>query len=174
MNKYRASVCANGRFSLFTNKDYDVAIKQGKEILVFCGGLSGGYATAFGANREPDYYDVNNGNDCFSCYSYDIKDQTFTPEMMTRFYRVIITDGVKVYMKTGKPATAYSGNTFADYDTKYKDYLKNNWSTERNITEEEFEKLRCQVDVEKTLKMVDGKDEKDKEEIRNAIKGYLY
>lgn len=173
MNKYQAHIFGNGRIALIEEKDYSDALEQEKEILVFCGGWSGGYARAFGANREPDYYNINSGNDCFSCYAYDVKDETFTYEQLAKFYRVIVTDGIKVYMKTGEPATSYFGSTFSDWDTKYKDFIQRSFGENKNITEEEFEKLRHQINVEKTLNMVCGNKE-EQEEIRSAIKGFLH
>lgn len=173
MNKYQARIFQNGRIALFEGRDYGDAIEQGKEILVFCGGWSGGYARAFGAEKVPDYYNVNNGNDCFDCYAYDVKDKIFTAEQLTKFYRAIVTDGVKVYMKTGEPATSFFGGNFSDWDTKLEDYMRRFYAN-KTVTKEQFEKMRHQIDVEKTLRMVYGKTEKDKAEIQNAIEGYLH
>lgn len=173
MNKYDARIYANGRFALILEEDFSEAIEQGKEILVFCGGWSGGYARIHGADRVPDYYDLNGGKDCFDLYSHDVKDKTFTPEEMSRFYRVIVTDGVKVYMKTGEPATQYFGSSFSDWDTKFEDY-KRKFGADKNATIEEFEKMRHEIDIEKTLNMVYGNTQEEKEEIQKAIKGYLH
>lgn len=173
MNKYQAHIFANGRIALFEEQDYSDAIEQGKEILVFCGGWSGGYARAFGANREPDYYNVNGGKDCFSCYAYDVKNETLTTEQLMKFYRVIVTDGIKVYMKTREPATDFFGDTFSDWDTKYEDYLKK-FGVDKSISKEDFEKLRHEVDVDLTLRMICGKTNEEENEIQNAIRSYLH
>lgn len=173
MKKYQAKIFNNGRIVLIPEEDFIAAADNCKEILVFCGGWSGGYARAFGANVEHDFYSEDPEAYCYNCYAYDVNDQTFTPGQLTKFYRIIVTDGIKVYMKTGEPATAYFGGMFSDWDTKYKDYLKNIWNMDKNVIEEEFEKLRHQIDVKKTFNMICGSKE-EKEEIRNAIKGYLH
>lgn len=173
MKKYQVKIFDNGHLVLIPEEDFIAASNNKKEILVFCGGWSGGYARAFGANIEQDYYSEDPEAYCYNCYAYSVRDKVFTPEQMAKFYRIIVTDGVKVYMKTGEPATSYSGGTFFDWDTKYKDYLKNSLGANRNITEEEFEKLRHQIDAEKTLCMVCGNKEEQKE-IRNAIKEFLH
>lgn len=172
MNKYQTHIFANGRIALFEQRDFEDATEQGKGILVFCGGWSGGYARAFGADKVPDYYGINNGHDCFDCYAYDVKDEVFASEQLTKFYRVIVTDGIKVYMKTREPATSYFGGRFSDWDTKYEDYL-NKFSTDKSISKEDFEKLRHEIDVELTLRMVSGETE-EKSEIRSAIKRHLH
>ena len=171
---YIPEIFMNGRIALIPEEDYDSAVEAGKEILVFCGGWSGGYARAFGAERVPDYYNINNGNDCFECYSYEIKDKTLTPEDMQKYYRVIVTDGIKVYMKTGNTATDCFGY-FCDFDTKYSDYLDryNPYLDGKKVSEEEFEELRHEVDVEKTIKMIPGNKE-EQEKIAKAIKGILH
>ena len=46
MNTYISQFFVNGRIAVVPTKDFDEAIEQNKEILVFCGGWSGGYACA--------------------------------------------------------------------------------------------------------------------------------
>lgn len=172
MSKYIAEIFANGRIALVPWKDFEDAVESGKEILVFCGGWSGGYARAFGASKVDDFYNVNGGRPCYECYAYDVKDKTFTPEEYSKFYRIIVTDGIRVYMKTGEPATSHDC-FFCDYDTTYETYERryNPYSDEKKLTPEEFEKARCSVDVDLTLRMICGDD---KQEVREAIKGYLH
>lgn len=173
MNKYQAHIFANGRIALFEKKDYSDAIEKKKEILVFCGGWSGGYARAFGAERVSDCYGINNGNDCFDCYAYDVKDKVFTSEQLTKFYRIIVTDGIKVYMKTREPATSFFGSTFSDWDTKFEDYMQK-FGSDKTVTEDQFEKMRHEIDAELTLRMICGKTDGEKAEMQNAIRGYLH
>lgn len=171
---YIPEIFMNGRIALIPEEDYDAAVEAEKEILVFCGGWSGGYARAFGANRVPDYYNLNDGNDCFECYSYEVKDKTLTPEDMQKYYRVIVTDGIKVYMKTGNPATDCFGG-FHDWDTKYSDYLDryNPYMDGEKLSEERFEELRHEVDADKTIRRIHG-DPEEREKIIKAIKGILH
>lgn len=170
--EYNAEIFPNGRIALIKNEDYENALENEKEILVFCGGWSGGYARALGANKVPDWYDVNNGNDCFDCYAYDVKDQTFSTEDLSKFHKVIVTDGVKIYMKTGEPATQYFGIGFSDWDTKFEDYQRRHYGT--SVTADEFEKMRHVVDRELTLHMVHGKNDEDRKSIQSAIGGYFH
>lgn len=171
---YIPEIFMNGRIALIPEEDYDAAVEAEKEILVFCGGWSGGYARAFGANRVPDYYNLNDGNDCFECYSYEVKDKTLTPEDMQKYYRVIVTDGIKVYMKTGNPATDCFGG-FHDWDTKYSDYLDryNPYMDVEKLSEERFEELRHEVDADKTIRRIHS-DPEEREKIIKAIKGILH
>lgn len=171
---YVPEIFANGRIALIPEDDYMAALEAGKEILVFCGGWSGGYARAFGANRVSDYYNINNGNDCFECYSYEVRNRIFNPEEMQKYYRVIVTDGIKVYMQTGEPATDYHGD-FHDWDAKYSDYLRNYnpYFGENKLSEQEFEKLRHKIDIEKTYRMISWKEE-ERENIFKVIKGFLH
>lgn len=153
---YRTVVFPNGRIAIFPWKDFDEAVKQEKEILIFCGGWSGGYATAFGA----DCYDEEH----LSLYNYDINNEVLTPEDYSKFYRIIITDGIKVYMLTGEPANSWFNGIFEDSYTKYNTYSA-------TVSEAEFQKMRREIDIQKTLNRI---TDENKTEIQNAIKSYLY
>ena len=163
---YDAHIFQNGRIALVKNSDMAEAIELGKEILIFCGGWSGGYAKAVGANKSYDPY----FGECCEMYCYDIKDTTFSSEDMQKFHKVIITDGVKVYMKTGEPATQYFCGKFSDLGTSFTEF-KGKWNY-NGETEEEFGKLRMIIDPEKTKNMI-GRG-KEAGEIWNSIKGYLH
>lgn len=162
--EYDAHIFPNGRIALVKQGDFNEAINLGKEILIFCGGWSGGYAKAVGADKsfDPDF------GECWNLYAYDIKDTTFSAEDMQKFHKVVITDGIKVYMQTGEPATLYDSG-FVDYDTSFREF-KNRWYYDGE-TEEEFEKLRWEVDVTKTKNML-GRGQ-EAEDIWNSIKGFL-
>ena len=163
---YDAHIFPNGRIALVKNSDMNEAIEADKEILIFCGGWSGGYAKAIGANKV---YDPDLG-ECWEMYGYDIKDKTFSADDMQKFHKVVITDGIKVYMKTGEPATQYFGSKFCDWDTSFGQFVRR-WNYDGE-TEEEFRKLQVTIDPEMTKRML-GHD-KEAEEIWNSIKGYLY
>ncbi len=162
---YDSYIFPNGRIALVNQSDFNEAVNLGKEILIFCGGWSGGYAKAVGANivNDPDF------GECWEMYGYDIKDETLSAEDMQKFHKVIITNGVKVYMKTGESANRYFGSTFADYDTSYEDFV-NKWNYKCE-SKEEFEKLRFAIDADVTKKMLGHGQEA--EEIWNSIKGNL-
>lgn len=160
MNNYISQFFNNGRIAVVPTKDFDEAIKQNKEILIFCGGWSGGYACAIGANKL--FYP--NLGECWEMYSYSIKEETFSAEDMQKFYKVVVTDGIKVYMKTGEPATSYFGD-FADWSTSFEKF-KQSYIYD-NETNEDFEKMRFAVDVEKTRRMLNNP------EIWESIQGYF-
>lgn len=153
---YRTVVFPNGRIAIFPWKDFDEAVKQEKEILIFCGDWSGGYAAAFGADYHDEEYP--------SLYNYDINNEVLTPEDYSKFYRIIITDGIKVYMLTGEPANSWFNGIFEDSYTKYNTYSA-------TVSEAEFQKRRREIDIQKTLNRITGEN---KTEIQNAIKSYLY
>lgn len=116
MREFEGFVFPNGRIVAIPEEEYMAAIEAGKEILVFCGGWAGGYARAFGADKEQDIYEPD--KTCYMVYSYDVMDKTFTPEDMKRFAKVIVTDGIRVYMKTGESASDYYSGIFCDCGTK--------------------------------------------------------
>ena len=163
---YDSHIFPNGRIALVKNSDLDEAINAEKEILIFCGGWSGGYAKAVGANKtyDPDF------GECWEMYGYDIKDTTLSAEDMQKFHKVVITNGIKIYMKTGEPATQYFDGKFFDWDTSFAQF-KEKWNY-NGETEEEFGKLRMTIDPEKTKNMI-GRS-KESEEIWNSIKWYLH
>ncbi len=67
---------------------------------------------------------------------------------MKNFYKVIFTNGVQIRMKTGDQAVCYISGEFIDWDTSYQDFKKR--YLYNNETEEQFEKLRKEVDWEAT------------------------
>ena len=168
-------VFENGRVVLIKEEDFRKAIENGQEILVFCGGWSGGYARAFGAEKETDLYEE--GKECWICYSYELKDKVLTPDDMKKFYKVIVTDGIKVYMKTGEPANQHFSR-FSDWDSKYWGYYGR--PRIAGVSPEEYEKLRMQVDKDLTLSLMDyGHYDTDDvknhlEEMKKDISGILY
>ena len=160
MNTYISQFFNNGRIAVIPTKDFDEAIKQNKEILIFCGGWSGGYACAIGASKSFHH----NFGECWDMYSYSVKEETFSTEDMQKFHKVVVTDGIKVYMKTGEPTTSYFGD-FADWSTSFEKFKQS--YIYNNETEEDFEKMRFAVDVEKTRRMLNNP------EIWESIQGYF-
>ena len=160
MNTYISQFFNNGRIAVIPTKDFDEAIEQNKEILIFCGGWSGGYACAIGANKSFHH----NFGECWDMYSYSVNEETFSAEDMQKFHKVVVTDGIKVYMKTGEPATSYFGD-FADWSTSFEKFKQS--YIYNNETKEDFEKMRFAVDVEKTRRMLNNP------EIWESIQGYF-
>lgn len=162
MKKYDVKFFPNGRVYFLDYDILDEALKAGKKILIVMNCWSGGYALAVGANKTL-WYDENTGFNEISyvMYSYDIKETEFSQEDLARFHKVIFTDGVQIRMKTGDQATCYISGEFIDWDTSYQDFKKK--YLYNNETEEQFEKLRIEVDWEATKNFMRAeKDYQDK------------
>ena len=161
MNKYLPYIFNNGRVVLVKQADIDAAIEQNQEILIFCGAWSGGCAKAIGGEKTT--YD---GHPCIQMYSYDVQDTEFAAEQMTKFYKVIITSGIRVYMQTGEPASTYT-DRFVDLESTY-DSFKRRYNY-NNQTQEEFLKLRNSVDPKLTLAMMNTEDREEKWKALNGM-----
>lgn len=164
MKKYDVRFFPNGRVYFLDHDILDEALKAGKEILIVMNCWSGGYAFAIGGNKIPaTWYDEGaKPNEIgYEMYSYDIKEIELSQEHLTRFHKVIFTSGVQIRMKTGDQATYYNSGEFIDWDTSYRDFKKK--YLYNNETEEQFEKLRREVDWEATKSfMSTEKDFQDK------------
>ena len=151
MKKYDVRLFPNGRVYFLDYDILDEALKAGKEILIVMNCWSGGYALAIGANKIPAiWYDEASAPDEIGheMYSYDIKETEFSQEDLARFHKIIFTNGVQIRMKTGDQATFYNSGEFIDWDTSYQDFKKR--YLYNNETEEQFEKLRKEIDWEAT------------------------
>lgn len=169
MREFEGFIFPNGRIVAIPEEEYMAAIEAGKEILVFCGGWAGGYARAFGADKEQDIYEPD--KTCYMAYSYDVMDKTFTPEDMKRFAKVIVTDGIRVYMKTGESASDYYSGTFCDCGTK--DRLEEHYPDTCSNDIEQYDFSDCQtVDFDMTVRML-GADDKDYEGMVKMLKEIL-
>ena len=169
MEKYDVRFFPNGRVYFLDYNILDEALEAGKEILIVMNCWSGGYALAIGANKI-FWYDEDTGSDeiGYEMYSYDIKGTEFSQEDLTRFHKVIFTDGVQIRMKTGDQATCYISGEFIDWDTSYQDFKKR--YLYNNETEEQFEKLRKEVDWEATRNFM--RTEKDYQDKIEALSHY--
>lgn len=144
----------NGRIFVIKDKYCTEVAEQEKEILICCKGC----ATVFGTKE--------------SHYSYNIENKILSSEDLKRFHSVIITDGIKIYMKTGNPATLYY-DRFIDCNTKYKEYIKMQ-DTNSIISKEQFEKMKYQIDIDKTLSEITGDSYIDQLETRLAVARLLF
>ena len=95
------------------NKTIDEAIGYGKEILIICNAWSGGYAHAIGAEKDidPDF------GEYWNMYGYDIKDKELDATDLDKFWRVIVSSGEQIWMKSGDQANSYIGGVFTDWNT---------------------------------------------------------
>ena len=154
-NKYMPYVFGNGRVVLVENKTIDKAIDLGKEILIICNAWSGGYAHAIGAEKDidPDF------GECWNMYGYDIKDKELDAVDLDKFYRVIISSGEQIWMKSGDQANSYIGGVFTDWNTSLRSMCDRTGVTV--TTEDEAYKRRTAVDACGTVRRLNHKYTED-------------
>ena len=154
-NKYMPYVFGNGRVVLVENKTIDEAIDLGKEILIICNAWSGGYAHAVGAEKDidPDF------GECWNMYGYDIKDKELDATDLDKFYRVIISSGEQIWMKSGDQANSYIGGVFTDWNTSLRSMCDRTGVTV--TTEDEAYKRRTAVDACGTVRRLNYKYTED-------------
>lgn len=140
-NKYTPYIFGNGRVVLVENKTIDEAIGYGKEILIICNAWSGGYAHAIGAEKDidPDF------GECWNMYGYDIKDKELDATDLDKFWRVIVSSGEQIWMKSGDQANSYIGGVFTDWNTSLRSMCDRTGVTV--TTEDEAYKRRTAVDA---------------------------
>lgn len=156
-NKYMPYVFGNGRVVLVENKTIDEAIDSDKEILIICNAWSGGYAHAVGAEKDidPDF------GECWNMYGYDIKDKELDAVDLDKFYRVIISSGEQIWMKSGDQANSYIGGVFTDWNTSLRNMCDRTGVTV--TTEDEAYKRRTAVDACGTVRRLNYKYTEDHE-----------
>ena len=156
-NKYMPYIFGNGRVVLVENKTIDEAIDSGKEILIICNAWSGGYAHAVGAEKDidPDF------GECWNMYGYDIKDKELDAVDLDKFYRVIISSGEQIWMKSGDQANSYIGGVFTDWNTSLRSMCDRTGVTV--TTEDEAYKRRTAVDACGTVRRLNYKYTEDHE-----------
>ena len=154
-NKYMPYVFGNGRVVLVENKTIDEAIGYGKEILIICNAGSGGYAQAIGAEKDidPDF------GECWNMYGYDIKDKELDATDLDKFWRVIISSGEQIWMKSGDQANSYIGGVFIDWNTSLRSMCDRTGVTV--TTEDEAYKRRTAVDACGTVRRLNYKYTED-------------
>ena len=154
-NKYMPYVFGNGRVVLVENKTIDEAIDSDKEILIICNAWSGGYAHAVGAEKDidPDF------GECWNMYGYDIKDKELDAVDLDKFYRVIISSGEQIWMKSGDQANSYIGGVFTDWNTSLRSMCDRTGVTV--TTEDEAYKRRTAVDACGTVRRLNYKYTED-------------
>ena len=154
-NKYMPYVFGNGRVVLVENKTIDEAIDSAKEILIICNAWSGGYAHAVGAEKDidPDF------GECWNMYGYDIKDKELDTTDLDKFYRVIISCGEQIWMKSGDQANSYIGGVFTDWNTSLRSMCDRTGVTV--TTEDEAYKRRTAVDACGTVRRLNYKYTED-------------
>lgn len=154
-NKYTPYIFGNGRVVLVENKTIDEAIGYGKEILIICNAWSGGYAHAIGAEKDidPDF------GECWNMYGYDIKDKELDATDLDKFWRVIVSSGEQIWMKSGDQANSYIGGVFTDWNTSLRSMCDRTGVTV--TTEDEAYKRRTAVDACGTVRRLNYKYTED-------------
>ena len=154
-NKYTPYIFGNGRVVLVENKTIDEAISYGKEILIICNAWSGGYAHAIGAEKDidPDF------GECWYMYGCDIKDKELDATDLDKFWRVIVSSGEQIWMKSGDQANSYIGGVFTDWNTSLRSMCDRTGVTV--TTEDEAYKRRTAVDACGTVRRLNYKYTED-------------
>lgn len=154
-NKYTPYIFGNGRVVLVENKTIDEAIGYGKEILIICNAWSGGYAHAIGAEKDidPDF------GECWNMYGYNIKDKELDATDLDKFWRVIVSSGEQIWMKSGDQANSYIGGVFTDWNTSLRSMCDRTGVTV--TTEDEAYKRRTAVDACGTVRRLNYKYTED-------------
>lgn len=154
-NKYMPYVFGNGRVVLVENKIIDEAIDYGKEVLIICNAWSGGYAHAVGAEKDID----SDFGECWNMYGYDIKDKELDATDLDKFWRVIVSSGEQIWMKSGDQANSYIGGVFTDWNTSLRSMCDRTGVTV--TTEDEAYKRRTAVDACGTVRRLNYKYTED-------------
>ena len=154
-NKYTPYIFGNGRVVLVENKTIDEAIGYGKEILIICNAWSGGYAHAIGAEKDID----SDFGECWNMYGYDIKDKELDATDLDKFWRVIVSSGEQIWMKSGDQANSYIGGVFIDWNTSLRSMCDRTGVTV--TTEDEAYKRRTAVDACGTVRRLNYKYTED-------------
>ena len=152
---YSPTITKNGRIALLTMEDFNSAVDADKSILLICNGS----VSIIGADKISE--------NSYSAYTANISEETFSITEFSRFYKIIITEGIKVYMKTGYCANYFSNYSkqFADLQTSYNEFVHSAFYN--GESEEEFTKYIYTIDVEATKNCVTS-------DIWDAIKDMRY
>lgn len=172
-NKYQVVSFPNGRVYFLENELVDKAIKQEKEILIVCLAWSGGYSHVIGANKLPNYDGLmdEHGKEfefIYEMYGYEVKNKEYTPKELSRFYKVIFTQGEFIYMNTRGQATSYQGGKFIDWYSSNEEVQDTVY--DRILTDDEIFQMRKIVNTKMTIKLL--KNDKDYEEKVQALISY--
>lgn len=101
MEKYQIYFADNGKIIFVPYEFIDEAIEADKELLVIQTGYRGNFRHAIGANKTDEGYMM---------YGYNPDEAILDGNDLKKFYRVIFTQGEKVYMEDGD----YADNHYAD------------------------------------------------------------
>ena len=153
--KYQVKFFNNGKIAFLDEQDFRDAILAGKEILLV---MKGAGAYHIGADKICDEY---------SCYTTPVGEEVLTETALTKIHKVIFTDGVDIYMKSGRKATSFM-NGFRDDVTTLDEY--NEWHN-TNVDEIEFGNLCRTIDHERTFYNIKEYEIDGAEKVK-CMKGY--
>ena len=162
MNKLEVRICKCGRLHFYQNELLDKLLEEEKELVLICSRC--GNVMHIGADIEPAsffYEDANPEEIVFNMYSSNTKNEeisqeNFNQELMNSenkrtIGKIIIDEGIGVYMNTGYTADYYGNDGFADYGSTF-DRVKKYTSLEvleRDLND--YEKRRVQVKMKNLL-----------------------
>jgi len=151
MKKYDVRFCSCGRVHFIDQEKINSAIKNEKEVLVVCNHCGSSYVV--GASKECD----EDGEECYMMYSQSMQDTEVND--MIKIDSIVFTTGEQIRMMTGGEATDHGGYGFIDWETE----------KSKNISSEEWEKMRKTVNVEHTINWI--KDDNKLEQMSHYLCG---
>ena len=151
MKKYDVRFCNCGRVHFVDQEKINSAIENEKQVLVICNNC--GNSFVIGADKQED----EDGETCYMMYSFDMRNTEITD--MSKIDSIIFTAGEQVRMMTGGEATYHDSGIFIDWET----------NKPEDLTLEEWEKLRKQVNVFSTINWI--KDDNKLEQMSHYLCG---
>ena len=103
MEKYQIYFADNGKIIFVPYEFIDEALEADKELLIIQTGYRGNFRHIIGADKT---------NEGYMMYGYTPDETVLDEKDLKRFYRVIFTQGEKVYMEDGDYADNHYANVW--------------------------------------------------------------
>jgi len=151
MKKYDVRFCSCGRVHFIDQEKINNAIENEKQVLVICNNCGNSFVV--GADKQED----EDGETYYMMYSLDMRNTELSG--MSKIDYIVFTAGEQIRMMTGGEATYHGSGIFIDWET----------NKPEDLTLEEWEKLRKQVNVFSTINWI--KDDNKLEEMSHYLSG---
>lgn len=163
MRKLEARICKCGRIHFYSTELLQSLLEAEKELVLICSKC--GNVTRIGADIEPAvWYDEDADTEAvmFNMYAMhseneEIGAEDFNQEIMNENHKrtigkILINEGVPVYMGTGYTADYYGPNGFADYGSNFE--RNKNYITIEELERDwdEYDKRRRKVQMQALLR----------------------
>lgn len=163
MKKLEARICKCGRIHFYSNEMLSQLLEEEKELMLICSGC--GNVTRIGADIEPAIFfdeDADPEEIVYNMYATHSEQEEIGPEDFNKdlmfeagkrtIGKILIDEGVRVYMKTGYTADYYGNNGFSDFGSNF-DRIKQ-YATLEELEQDmnEYDKLRHEVRMQTLLR----------------------